>query len=821
MSKKHKHKQSLPKEVKPNFLETHWDKVVIVLLIIVPLIYFSSFLNADKMIAGSDYLIGGYPFEKWTAEQEEMPLWYPHVFGGVPVLGAPVGGPLAPLAQLKEIIPPHVVLALTFIVLFFLAGIGMYLYLKEIGLSAYSAAVGAVIYQFIGNLATTPSAGHAGRAASIATFPLMLFCVHRAIASKRLLYFVITALVTAFAFYEGHFQITYYGLLFIIAYVIYYLISKRKENSKKDVIKIIGYGVVSIALICLLMAAIWLPVLGGLGTAARGVERGYEYATSWAMPPREIIDLVVPTYSGILSNYWGASHFKLHLEYFGILTILFALFTIILYWKKPYVKFFTFSSLVVFLIAIGGATPFFRIFYTLIPGFKLFRAPNLAFYLFSFSFIILAAIAFEHILIKGYEGNEKIIFKKRFYIIAGLLIALFLIIAFVCVAARDSIIQSTQRALRTEFISTFGQRTAEVKLSNFSNNFPQFIQGIWRSLAFLIVLLIMVYISLTKRVKQLVFVMVAIVITLVDQLPFMAKFLPEGPAPKTYYAADDVVRFLKKDKSVFRVFPTPWYEHTNDLYLLYHDIQSAGGYIPNPIQRYQEFIGAGTSVMFRPTNLLQYPKFIDMLNIKYIIAPTLPEDVSKYDMQSQAIIEEIKLYLSRFSLVFGGRKYSVFLNRNMQPRASIVPDYRVLVESEIIDFLKSDTFDPNQIVVLEEDPQVPHPGEKLPMIEAHILHYSANKIICTTESPYPGFFVLAGNWHPDWKVFVDGAEQKLYRANYTFRAVHLTSGEHEVVFSYISPYFNVGKIISIITLVITIGFCIVKTRFKIQPIKAP
>lgn len=837
MSKKHKHKQSPLKESRPTFIVTHWDKIVIVLLIILPLIYFSSFLSADKMIAGSDYLIGGYPFEKWTAEQEEMPLWYPHVFGGVPVLGAPVGGPLAPLAQLKEIIPPHVVLALTFIVFFFLAGLGMYLYLKEIGLSPYSAAVGAVVYQFIGNLATTPSAGHAGRAASIATLPLMLFCVHRALESKKLLYFVLTALVTAFAFYEGHFQITYYGLLFIIGYSLYYIIThkelsnwdalkilipgyliyhlfahKKLQQSQKNLLKILVFGFCTLLLIFLLMAAVWLPVLGGLGTAARGVERGYEYATSWAMPPREIIDLVVPMYSGILDNYWGSSHFKLHLEYFGILPILFALFTIILYWKKPYVKFFTFSSLVVFLIAVGGATPFFRIFYTLIPGFKLFRAPNLAFYLFSFSFIVLAAIAFEQILIKGYEGNEKIIFKKRLYIIAGVLIALLIITGFVCIAAKDSIIQSTQRALRPEFVSTFGQRAAEAKLSNFSKNFPQFIQGIWRSLVLLVVLLAMVYISLTKKIRPFLFAIAAIAIMLIDQLPLMVKFLPEGPGPKTYYTGDDVVQFLKKDKGVFRVFPTPWYEHTSDLYLLYHTIQSAGGYIPNPIQRYQEFIGAGTSVMFRPTHLLQYPQFTDMLNIKYVIAPTLPEDVSRYDMQSQMMIEEIKRYLSQFSLLFRGRRYSVYLNRNMLPRAYIVPDYIVLTESEIIDYLKSDVFDPKQTVVLEEDPQVPHPEEKLPVVEASIRHYSANKIVCATEYLHPGFLVMTDNWHPDWKVFVDDEESELYRANHTFRAVHLTPGNHEVVFAYISSYFYTGKIISLITLILSLSFCVIFCR---------
>jgi hypothetical protein len=91
---------------------------------------------------------------------------------------------------------------------------------------------------------------------------------------------------------------TYYALLFIIGYAIYYLISHGIENSKNDLIKVFGYGVITILLICLVMAAVWLPVLGGLKTVARGVERGYEYATSWALPPLELIDLIIPTFSG-------------------------------------------------------------------------------------------------------------------------------------------------------------------------------------------------------------------------------------------------------------------------------------------------------------------------------------------------------------------------------------------------------------------------------------------------------------------------------------------------------------------------------------------
>ncbi len=815
MSKKNKKKKEIPKPTKPNSIEMHWDKIVIVLLLVLPLLYFASFLSADKMIGGSDYLIGGYPFEKWILGQDELPLWYPHVFAGIPVLGAPVGGPLAPLAQLREIIPPHVVLTLTFVIFFFLAGIGTYLYLKAIGLTKYTAFVGAVIYQFIGNLATAPNAGHAGRAASIAMFPLMLFLIHSGLQKKRLLYFVLFALAAAFAFLEGHFQITYYALLFILAYVIYYLIAYRKEYSKKQLLKILGYGLAAVALICLLMSAVWLPVLGGLGTAARGVERGFEYATSWAMPPREVIDLVIPTYSGILDNYWGMNSMKLHLEYFGLLAFVFAVFTILMYWKKPYVKFFFFALIPVFLVAIGGHTPVFRIFYTIIPGFKLTRAPALIFYLISFGFVVLSAISFDNIFTMKQEAKDRKAFIKKFYIIAGILLGIMLITGVVCATGQGSIVQSMQRSLGPQFNTAWGTQVAEYKLAKLESNFPDFISGIWRSLIFIFIIIAMIFISTKHKAKLWIFAICAVVITLVDQLPLVAKFLPSASAPKVYYAADDVVRFMKKDKSVFRVFPTPWYEHSRDLHLLYHDIQSAGGYIPNPIQRYQEYIGAGTSVMFSPANFMRHPQFLDMLNIKYLIGPTLPADVSQYDAQTQQAIAEIKEYFSPYVLAFSGQRYSVFLNNNRLPRAYIVNDYEVLSGLEILNRLKSPDFDPRQSVILEHDPLVPHPKKELPFVAAEITSYRANKIVCSADSPYAGFLVLTDNWHPDWKVFVDGEEKKLYRANHTFRAVPLEPGKHEIVFAYISGYFNIGRIISIIAFVLSIAFCVIAVRFKL------
>ncbi|MGB9720587.1 MAG: YfhO family protein [bacterium] len=805
MGKKEKTKRNAEKIEKENFIDIWWDKIVVLLLFVIPFIYFVQFLSPDKMIAGSDYLLDGYPFEKYTLGQKGIPLWYPMVFGGFPALGAPVGGQLAPLVQLKYLFPPQVVHCITFIIMFFLAGLGMFLYLKEIGLSKYSAAIGAFVYQWIGNLATTPEAGHTGRAASIATFGLILFLLHRALSTKKFNYFVLLSIVVAFAFYQGHFQITYYGLIVLIAYVIHYLITHRRELVKRDSVKIFGYGFASIILIGLLMAMVWLPVLGGMKTVARGVERGYEYAASWNLPPIEIFDLFVPNFSGGLENYWSQNPMKLHTEFFGVLIIVFALFALIFCWKRNYLRFFVFTGLVALFYSFGGATFVHRLFYELIPGFKLMRAPGLAFYVVAFSMIVIGAIGFDEIIVKKNIDNRK------FTITSIILFGSFLIILFLIAPA-------------------LAQSGANQKIAYLKRNLPSYYNATIMSMVFVALTLTLMYLSINQKLRVSTATLIFSGITLLHQLPVMAKYLPAGPAPEVYYQEDDVVRFLKNQKGIYRVFPFQYGmrgEHDRDSYLLYHEIQSAGGYIANPIQRYQDLIGAGTSVMFNPQNLIQYPKLVDILNLKFIIAPNLPDDLSGYDPNSQRVILLIRNYLSRFRLVYRGYQHSVYQNDSVLNRAFIVPDYVVLPGERILDFVKSPAFNPHEVVILEDSVEYPHSERKLPMIDATIKKYSPNQIIIETDCFYPGFLILLDNWHPDWQVSVDGKKENLYRANYTFRAVYVPAGKHLVIFEYKSILFSIGVIISIATLCAILGFYIplglwrfaVKQRIKSLPIQ--
>lgn len=790
MSKKHKSKETpIPavKESKPNFLELNWEKIVLVLLLVIPLLYMAQFLSPNRMI-GTDYISERFPLEKWTSQQKQFPLWYPDILGGVPVFGSPIGIPLAPLTWLIYVIPPQVVLAIKFIVFFFIAGLGMYLFLKEIGLSKYSAALGAFTYQFIGNLATTPYAGHAGRAASVAILPLLLFLVNRALKTKKLGYFIGFSLAAALAFYEGQFQINYYGLLFILAYFIYYMIARRKEFTPPQRIKTIAYSLAAVAFIGLLMAVVWLPVLSGLKQAARGTERGFAWSSSWAMPLPELIDLVVPSFSGILERYWGANAFKLHTEYFGLLALIFAIFAVIRFWKKPHVRFFSIAIIFVILTALGSATPFFRIIYTLIPGFTMFRAPALVFYIASLCFIVLAAIGFDRIVVK------KEMDQKKFLAMAGIFAAIFAIVIIIGLTA--------------------GRSMAGQKLEIFEKNSGQFTTGILFGLILTGIVVGLIYLSLKDKIRASTAASIFILLTLASLIPLMAKFLPSSPGPEQVYAADPVVQTLKNDKTIFRVF-----QMQGDNNLWYQGLQSCGGASPNPIKRYQEYIGAGTSVMFNPVNLFQSPAFCALLNVKYFIGPTLPEDLSpqalsRYDNNTQRAILFWKNFLAPYRPVFKQPNNSVFINDSVLPRAYIVADYRIAEAKDVLDILKSPQFDPRQTVVLEEDPGLPHAPSKLPMTEVRIEEYFANRIVCRTDNPASGFLVLSENWHSDWQAFLDGKPVKIYRANYIFRSVYVPVGKHEVVFAFISRGFNTGKIITILSLIVCLCLILGPVVFK-------
>jgi hypothetical protein len=103
--------------------------------------------------------------------------------------------------------------------------------------------------------------------------------------------------------------------------------------------------------------------------------------------------------------------------------------------------------------------------------------------------------------------------------------------------------------------------------------------------------------------------------------------------------------------------------------------------------------------------------------------------------------------------------------------------------------------------VILEDPRVQEKSGEPTGGAVRILEYKAQEIVCQVRAGTDGYLVLLDSYYPGWKATVDGRATEIFRANYTFRAVPITSGDPRVVFSFHPRMFYWGLAISAMTLV--------------------
>ena len=84
--------------------------------------------------------------------------------------------------------------------------------------------------------------------------------------------------------------------------------------------------------------------------------------------------------------------------------------------------------------------------------------------------------------------------------------------------------------------------------------------------------------------------------------------------------------------------------------------------------------------------------------------------------------------------------------------------------------------------------------------QAEITRYDHTRVEISANVTQTGVLVLNDAWHPNWRVWVDGAEQHLGEVNEAFRGVLLAPGKHIVEMRYAPRTFRIGKILSIIGL---------------------
>jgi hypothetical protein len=247
--------------------------------------------------------------------------------------------------------------------------------------------------------------------------------------------------------------------------------------------------------------------------------------------------------------------------------------------------------------------------------------------------------------------------------------------------------------------------------------------------------------------------------------------------------------------------------------------------MPNPLQSYQDFIGAGQSVMFAAGNLM-LPNFMNLANVKYVISVSLPDDDSRYDERSRQAISQLRAFFGRpnFEKAYAGAKYTVYRNRTNLPRAFLSSAYEVLKdEREITARLSRPDFDPARVVLLYEQPGFSSALDSAPH-GVEVVNYDCNTIALKADAAAPCLLVLSENYHPDWRAYVDGKPAQVLRAYHTFRAVPLQPGPHEIVFRYESLYYRTGTALTLAALLFLVGtlaLAVIRRRRTHSPTTAP
>ena len=736
---------------------------------VLALIYFLPAFAPGRHIYGSDYLAAAYFKLVMTSEligNGVLPGWIPHLYGGVPLFANPASTFLPAKLLADVFLPVTRILPTIFVITFFLAGLGAYLLSRELGVRKWLAFLAGLAFQFTGLMMSFVWAGQDGKTIVAALAPLFFFFLHRGVREGTLPWFAGAAGTLGFGLLSFQIQSNYYLLLAGGAWGVFSLVQLGYIRDPKPLARRVALGLGAVALGFALASVNFLPFLDYVDASPRGVEggRGYEYSTSWAMSPREITGLAVPEDVGVsvvdpntgeapFPAYRGDNPFKLHTEYVGALVLLLLGLGAFYSRRNRYWWFFVGLSILGLTLSFGGSTPIYRLYYAVLPGTSMFRAPSIAFFLVSFSLVMMAALTLERLAAlrsAGEEAGSSAEDRDR---------------------ARDEEPAGHRSPGATAGWLTLGVVVAGVLLAaamNAGADDAGRAAGVLRFTLFAGATGAALWAWLTGRIDQRTTLVVLAVLTVVDLWIVDKRFLYTIPPPDQWFARDDVAEFVMSQPGRDRVWVLPvpagrTYRQGN--YLMRFDIDQAGGEHGNQLQQYNEYVGAGEQTYVDWHNLLQHPQFLNAANIRYIIAGVQLQGVPwPVAHQGSAIVYE---------------------NPDALPRAYLVNDVRIAdPPAGALDVMAQPTFDPRQTAILYGRPEGAGPEPVDAPGRAEIVEYRPNEVVVRTDADARSLLVLADNMYEGWQATIDGEPAEILLTNHTFRGVMVDAGRHEVVFRF-------------------------------------
>jgi hypothetical protein len=232
---------------------------------------------------------------------------------------------------------------------------------------------------------------------------------------------------------------------------------------------------------------------------------------------------------------------------------------------------------------------------------------------------------------------------------------------------------------------------------------------------------------------------------------------------------------LGKDKSLFRVGSFKYTLGANlEMVLGY---QTVGGFTALFPSRYYQYmtrysenqLPEGWVSLFY--GVTKHHVFMDLLNVKYEIA------------HAERLLG---------------------LRDTCLPRAFIVPGSLLLCKNQVLDFLATADFAPQETILFEKEdfrtePSLLSYDRSAASGQVEITDYRPDRIRLTADTNQPAYLFLSEIYYPGWKAFIDGQPTRILRGNYLFRVLEVPEGRHQVRLEFDPWTIKAGTGITLLT----------------------
>jgi hypothetical protein len=825
--------------------------------------FYLPFLTGSQSFYLSDVTYYFEPFLKFISRalsQNQLPLWNPYCFCGMPQIAIPSPGIFYPPDWLFAFLPFSQSLAVYLIFHQFAAGIGGYLLIAGLGWGAFAASSAGVALALCGYMFSLQK--NFSLVASACWLPLAIWSVRSIQTGGSASHFVrlILASLVIFALIAaGRPDITVPSFAILIAYIMLSAYSDQRDDRLGGVgVKILVWRLTAVVTALLLAAPIILPALEWTALSPRShglaANEALIWSTNWydllaiVMPqPLGDLDLIGSPYLQMVATRAGYIPF-LSSAFLGPVVITLAIWGVMdRNWRGRYLALALFG--VSLLAALGNMTPLLPMLLNTLPALSIFRYPV--------KLIIIPVWCLCFLAARGAAAAVSWKCEQASQVVAWSFWSMFLLASLVlsCTPELGWILPHL-RLLQLPLVDV---RVIANGLGQIGRT------GLLTSLSGLFTCAL-AHLYWQKKLSRPVFTAVVLSSIFASQLACAFMYSKHG-AESGYFRHgsamyDEITKLATKDREThYRFLPlyfdpisrpalyqgkTP--EHTTALYYQYarqlllpntnieFQMRSAFGYEAAETGDYKKLFNSAYREYMayvhefersgRTTHkLLLLARFCQITATKYVCTQCY-NDTGYLPLLDGEF----------FTLAIENRTLNYRIYRlNLPVRRAYLSGRWKWCDSHdgalnTLELPDMSGFDPANATILEHhSPYSAVEDLKKPQIEPAALKSSwlaimqdtAEHVSLSVNTPAPCFLVLTDHFYPGWIARLDGIPCELYCANAVERAVYLPKGPHLVDFDYIPDSLFDGMKLAALALIILAVFVAIAVFIKLAESVSP